>query len=151
MKLSDPGKLSHYLRLVMRQKGLSLTAVERNCGKKISSSYLSRLLKGTDMNLTITAIRALAEGLSVDPYEIFAAAYGKPSRSARGSQAQRLEPLPLIDAIQKLVLNPHLIDVVQAWAAMSLEDQAKLLPTIQNRRKPDRKRRSDARAPRKKL
>lgn len=135
MDQPERGKLSRYLELVMRQKGLNLSDIERNCNKKLTNSYLSRLLKGSDANLTVEAINALAEGLDVDSCELFAAAFG----SERGPKAQGADPLLLLDTIQKLVLNPQLMEVVEAWAAMLPEHQAGLLQTIKNLRNPGSK------------
>jgi hypothetical protein len=47
--------------------------------------------------------------LGADPFEIFGAAYGEsPNRAKTG-----IDPLLLVDMLQKLALNPELIELVQ--------------------------------------
>jgi transcriptional regulator with XRE-family HTH domain len=117
--------LKHYVKRVMRQKGLSLSDIERSSNKQITASYIGRILKGTVTNLTIEKIVALAQGLEVDPYEIFAASYGKPPESR-----DHPDSLVLLDVMQKLVMNPDLLEVLQQWLRLSPKERTVLLQPI---------------------
>jgi transcriptional regulator with XRE-family HTH domain len=117
--------LSEFLKRVMKQKGLTLRDVEQNCCKKITNSYISRVINGKVQNLTLETIVALAEGFDVDPHEIFAAAYGKPPQNLA------IDPLLLIDMLQKLAGNPQLVKVVREWTRLSGEEQTAMLQAVE--------------------
>ena|ERR1051325_8474206 len=124
--------LSRYLQLLMKEKKLKLADVERRCEGRLSNSYLSKIVRGEAANLTVEAIDILAEGLDVDGYELFAVAYGKPPRKSGEALGTTIDPLMFVDAIQKLVVNPQLVEVIQAWAGISPEHQAELLSSLQS-------------------
>ena len=130
--------LSEYLDRVMRQKGLNPPDVQDRCG--IAESYIRRILSGTVTNLTVKTIATLAEGLEVDPVDLFVAAYGKPIEEREG-----VDMMLLADTVQKLIMNPELIQVLQEWVRLPKEHQKTFLHTfklIQNqRRKAPRSRR----------
>jgi transcriptional regulator with XRE-family HTH domain len=117
--------LSEFLKRVMKQKGLSLRDVEQNCAKKITNSYISRVINGKVQNLTLETIVALADGFDVDPHEIFAVAYGKPPQNLA------IDPLLLIDMLQKLAGNPQLVKVVREWMRLSAEEQLAMLQAME--------------------
>lgn len=124
--------LSRYLQLLMKEKKLKLADVERRCEGRLSNSYLSKIVRGEAANLTVEAIDILAEGLDVDGYELFAVAYGKPPRKAGEAPGATIDPLMFVDAIQKLVVNPQLVEVIQAWVGIPPEHQAELLSSLQS-------------------
>ena len=114
--------LSEYVKRVMRQKGFNLRDVERNCGKKLTNSHLSKIVSGVTKNLRSDKVVALALGLQVDPHEVFSVISGHPVKDQ--------EPLDIsafADAVQKLAANPRLIEVVQEWSRLSAKDEAILL------------------------
>jgi transcriptional regulator with XRE-family HTH domain len=117
--------LREFLKRVMKQKGLTLRDVEQNCGKKITNSYISRVINGKGQNLTLETIVALAEGFEVDPHDIFAAAYGKPPQNVA------VDPLLLIEMLQKLASNPQLVQVIREWTRLSAEEQLVMLQAIE--------------------
>jgi transcriptional regulator with XRE-family HTH domain len=117
--------LRHYVKRVMRQKGLSLSDIERSSNKQITASYVGRVLKGTVTNLTIEKIVALAQGLAVDPYEVFAASYGKTPAANNHPDS-----LVLLDVMQKLVMNPDVLEVLQQWLRLSKKERAVLLQSL---------------------
>jgi transcriptional regulator with XRE-family HTH domain len=118
--------LSEFLKRVMKQKGLTLRDVEGKCGKKITNSYISRVINGKGKNLTLETIVALASGFGVDPHDIFAAAYGKPPQSVQA------DPLMLIDMLQKLAEDPLLVKVVREWTRLSAEEQSAMLRAMES-------------------
>ena len=123
--------LSRYLQLLMKEKGLKLADIERKCQGKLSNSYLSKITRGKADNLTVEAIDILAQGLEIDGYELFAVAYGKPPRNA-GDSASTIDPLLFVEAVQKLVVNPQLVEVIRAWSGLPREHQAELLSSLQS-------------------
>ena len=130
-KESSRKNLSRYLQLLMKEKGLKLADVERKCQGKLSNSYLSKITRGKADNLTVEAIDILAQGLEIDGYELFAVAYGKPPRNA-GESAFTIDPLLFVEAVQKLVVNPQLVEVIRAWSGLPREHQAELLSSLQS-------------------
>ena len=131
--------LSEYLDRVMRQKGLNPPDVQDRCG--IAESYVRRILNGTVTNLTVKTITTLAEGLEVDPVDLFVAAYGKPIEAKEG-----VDMMLLADTVQKLIMDPELIEVLQEWVRIPKEHQKTFLHTFklvqkQSKRKSSRSRR----------
>jgi hypothetical protein len=117
--------LSQYVERIMRQKGLSFIDVERGSKHLISASYIGRVLKGTVTNLTTEKIVALARGLDVDPYEIFAASYGVPP-----AKQDITNVLVVLDLMQKLVMNPEVLEAVEELLRMPPKDRAVLLQPL---------------------
>src|ERR1051325_9435211 len=124
--------LSHYLQLLMKEKKLKLADIERKCQGRLSNSYLSKIIRGEATNLTIEAIDVLSEGLDIDGYELFAVAYGKPPSKSGESIASTIDPLLFVEAIQKLVVNPQLVEVIRAWVGIAPEHQVELLASLQS-------------------
>jgi transcriptional regulator with XRE-family HTH domain len=120
-------KFSQYVKLLMQQTGLSATDVERQSKGKISNSYVSKIARGRITNITIEALGGLAEGLDIDAYELFAIAYGKPPRNKNVST---VDPLLLLAIMQKMVMNPQLIMIVQELEGFSDEQQGKVLESL---------------------
>jgi transcriptional regulator with XRE-family HTH domain len=114
--------LAEYLKRVMRQKNLETSDVVERSG--LSVSYIGRLLQGKKPNLTIETIGILAGALEVDPFELFAAAFGKP-REGTG-----IDALLLADTIQKLLMNPELIELVQNTAKLKPKHQKAIFGTV---------------------
>ena len=117
--------LNDYVDRVMKQKNLSLADVERNCGNKITAGYIGKILKGTVTNLTVEKIIALAKGLEVDPYDIFAASYGLPP----GKQTTP-DAFALLDLMQKLLLNPDVLEALPQILKLPSEQRKVLLRPI---------------------
>lgn len=114
--------LNEYVDRVMKQKNLSLADVERNCGNKITAGYIGKILKGTVTNLTVEKIIALAEGLEVDPYDVFAASYGLPPGKQTAPDA-----FAFVDLMQKLLLNPDVLEALPLILKLKPEQREVLL------------------------
>src|SRR5215210_6084393 len=120
--------LSDYVQRVMREKKLSRSDVARNSGSEIAGSYVGRIIAGTVTNLSVEKIIALARGLEVDPYEIFAASVGKPLQEAKARLAM---DLPAFGAmVQKLATSSDLLGILQLCLNMSDKDRSALLTTL---------------------
>ena len=113
MTTATKENLSQYVQRVLRQKKLKLADVERICGKEITGSYISRIIKGTVTNLTVEKIDALARGLDVDPHELFEAALGRPRHGT--DEQTGVDSAVFVDTVQKLLVQPDLVDIVQTF------------------------------------
>jgi transcriptional regulator with XRE-family HTH domain len=116
--------LGEYVSRILRQKGLSLRKVEANCHNKLTASYIGRIAKGKFNNPSMETIAALAEGLGVDLNEIFTVAYGKPPSEAETSL------LVFADAVQKMAMNPELIELVRGWEKLNNKQKKGILYTF---------------------
>jgi len=115
--------LSEFVQRIMRQKGLSIRDMQKRASAKgnIAASYISRIYNGKVTNLSVDKIVVLAEGLDVSAFEVFAASYGRQPLS--GSD---IDPLRLLDTMQKAVTNPDSLEVLEAWLKLAPENQAKV-------------------------
>jgi transcriptional regulator with XRE-family HTH domain len=123
--------LSQYVERMIRQKGLSFADVERICDGQISASYIGRILKGEITNLTTEKMVALARGLDVNPYDIFAASYAGPPANQDYSNL-----LVLLDMMQKLVMNPDVFEAVEQLLCLPPKERAVLLQPLKLINKP---------------
>ena len=114
--------LAEYLALVMHQKNLKPADIEERSG--LSVSYIGRLLNGQQSNLTVETIGVLSEALEVDAFELFAAAHGKPM------DTEKVDPLELIDTMQKIVLNPEFIELIQDVSQLSKKHKKSVLDIV---------------------
>ena len=137
--MSNPTRetLSQYVQRILRQKKLKLADVERRCGKTITASYISRIIKGTVTNLTVEKIEALARGLNVDAHQIFTAAVGKPPHKAGRQHA--IDAAVFVDTVQKLLTHPEMLEIVQLFGRISTTERQTLLGTLKYAEAPKRK------------
>lgn len=129
--------LSQYVQRILRQKRLRLADVERRCGKTITSSYISRIIKGTVTNLTVDKIDALARGLDVDPHAIFTVALGKSPQEAGAQSA--VDSAVFVDTVQKLLIHPELLELVQLFARITPAERQAMLGTLKYAAAPKRR------------
>jgi transcriptional regulator with XRE-family HTH domain len=115
--------LAQYLDRNLKQRNLKPVDVAEITG--LSASYISRVIQGKKKNLTVETIAILVEKLELDPLELFTAAYGKPVRVGEG-----ISGLLVADTIQKLVLNPDLIELIQVLSRLPAKQQKTMLSTI---------------------
>jgi transcriptional regulator with XRE-family HTH domain len=128
LKKPDPHSLSLFVQRICRQKGLSIRDIQERAGGKklIAASYISRIINGKVTNLSVDKLTVLAEGLGVDPFELFAAASGKRSGNATSAP----DALELLDTLQQAIAQPDAIEVVQRWLRLSAEYQAAVMSWI---------------------
>ena|SRR5258708_7536260 len=129
--------LSQYVQRILRQKKLKLADVERTCGKEITGSYISRIIKGTVTNLTVEKIDALARGLDVDPYELFQAALGRAPQTA--DEPSSVDSAVFVDTIQKLLVHPDLVDIVQTLEKIKNHERQALVGAMKYAEAPKQK------------
>ena len=136
--------LSQYVDRVMKQKSLKVRDIERNSGKKITNSHISKILNGKATNLTADKIVALAEGLEVSPHEVFSVISGHPIADAD----EMASVAAFADLIQKIAVNPVILEITQELLRMPVKHQVGVLEGLKfanerpqkPRKKPRRKR-----------
>lgn len=101
-------KLSEYVQKVMDDKGLSALEVERRSNNKITDGHVQNIQKGKTTNLNQSTLLALAEGLGVDPVELF--------KVSAGLQVYKetWTPYSLVKVMNILVDNAEMARIVQA-------------------------------------
>jgi transcriptional regulator with XRE-family HTH domain len=122
--------LGELIQRVLLQKGLSLHEVERRSGKRVTSSHLSKMISGKVESISVRTIAALAKGLDIDPFEIFAAVIGSPA------QDTQISPALLIDVLHKVAENPELVRVVRNWSNIPVPARTALLKQMERLRRP---------------
>jgi transcriptional regulator with XRE-family HTH domain len=115
--------LKEYLDRVMRQKNLKLVDLAKRC--QVSDSYIGKLRSGRSDNLTVRTMLTLANGLGVNAHDVFTAASGVASNNA-----SHLDPLVLLEQMQKLIHNPRGLEVLQKWFQLPPEQQQKLFDLL---------------------
>ena len=122
---SDADSLSHFVRRAMRQKGLSIRDVQDRAGgpHKIAASYISRIINAKVTNLSVDKLLILADGLGVDPFELFAAA----SARLPGAHGGGVDASELIDTMQQAVGSPASLEVLRGWLRLGPEYQSAVL------------------------
>lgn len=68
--------LSEYLKGQIKEKNLTAKEIERRSNGKVTDTHIGAILAGKTKNPTIKIIVGLAEGLGVDPVEVFKVATG---------------------------------------------------------------------------
>ena len=124
----DADSLGHFVRRAMRQKGLSIRDVQDRAGgpKKIAASYISRIINAKVTNLSVDKLLVLADGLGVDPFELFAAASARGPRSAGGA----VDASELIDTMQQAVGEPASLEVLRRWLRLGPEQRTAVLSWV---------------------
>jgi hypothetical protein len=100
--------------------------IERNSDGEITNSYCSKILRGVVKNLTADKTVALAKGLGVSPFDVFAAMCGEPP-----TQEGFLDARILVDMLQKLVMNPRLMEIFRLSDELGEKDQNKVITSLQ--------------------
>lgn len=114
--------LAEYLKRVMREHKMKVSDLVAASG--LSQTYINRVLKGTQSNLTVETIAVLSQALHVDALELFSAAYGIETEN------KDIDVLVLVDTINKIILNPILVELVQHTATLkSKAEQQAVLDT----------------------
>jgi len=114
-----------YLDRILHQRKLTPKEAAKKCG--ITDSYIGRIIKGKGGNYSVETILALADGLEVDPHEVFAAATGRSAQEESGL----VDPLFILDLIRKILTEPRGMEVLERWIRLSKQDKEKLIGFIQ--------------------
>ena len=123
--------LGRYVNQVMNTKGLSARNVAERSGGKITGGYVTGIMKGVAANPSVDKIKALATGLGVDRYELFAIACGPDERTADRSQAnEKLQALELLDLMKRAVVSPRLMKLVEQAVHMRPKELEAVLGSV---------------------
>ena len=127
--------LSQYLKRILHQRNLIPKEAAKKCG--ITDSYLGRIIKGQGGKHSLETILALADGLELDPHEVFSVATGRPRQSESGL----VDPLFVIDLIQRILLEPRGLEILERWVRLTEQDKERLIEFIEflNERQPKKK------------
>jgi len=71
--------LAEYVNRVMNEKNIKALDVEARAtelGHKITDTYVTNIMRGTNKNLSVEKLIALADGMDVDKVELFKVAAG---------------------------------------------------------------------------
>src|SRR5438105_12345580 len=98
--------LAEYLDRLMRQQNLTPKQLAKRCG--LTDSYIIRVRNGTAENLTVETIVKLANGLEINPHELFARAAG-----ISASEGLPIDALLLLDVMQRVVVDPPSFEAVR--------------------------------------
>jgi transcriptional regulator with XRE-family HTH domain len=124
-------EFSKYVRQVMKLKGLTQKDVQRMSGGRITDGYVASITTGRATNLSVEKIKALADGLGVDADTLFHVACGVQESTADARKSGRaMDPLKLLDIVQKAVASPDITEILNEIVRMSSEERAALLRSI---------------------
>lgn len=125
--------LSEYIKRVVKQKDLKLRDIERNSEGKITNGYISGIVNGKITNLSVDKLKALALGLDVDAYDIFAAALGEERHKVR-SISNKTAPNAewLIEVLQEILASPELTNLVDELVHLSRKERAMVMKVVQS-------------------
>jgi transcriptional regulator with XRE-family HTH domain len=127
----DMHHFSEYVRRVMKLKGLTQKDVQRMSGGRITDGYVASITTGRATNLSVEKIKALAEGLGVDADTLFHVACGVKEEPGDGRKNSRaLDPLKLLETVQKAVASPDVTEILHEVVSMSPEERSGLLRSI---------------------
>jgi transcriptional regulator with XRE-family HTH domain len=133
-----PEDLAHYVRRVMRQKGLTLRDVELRSGGGITDGYVSGIITGTARNPSVEKIKALALGLGVDLDEVFHAACGlRPEMARQSYETESASFLELLDLMQNIAVNEDLLDIVRQLVRLRPDERMVVLQTLRMLNRPE--------------
>lgn len=141
------GELSEYVRQVMKLKGLTQKDVQRLSGGKITDGYVASIAIGRAGNPSAEKLKALGEGLGVDPDVLFHLACGMPEPVADVRKSSPgTELMMILDAVQKAVVIPDVVEILNELVRLPAGERAGLLRSLKrlgaikpkSRRKPNR-------------
>ena len=90
--------LAEYVTKVMDEQGLNPSDVERRTGNAISDAQVRNIMNGTTTNPRLNTLLVLAEGLGVNPVDLFKAAAGI---------EEDMSAYQLVVVMQNLIKSPN--------------------------------------------
>ena len=90
--------LAEYVTKVMDEQGLNPSDVERRTGNNISDAQVRNIMNGTTTNPRLNTLLVLAEGLGVNPVDLFKAAAGI---------EEDMSAYQLVVVMQNLIKSPN--------------------------------------------
>ena len=126
------GELSRYVRRVMREKRLKQREIERRSGGKITDGYVADILCGRAKNPSVEKLSALASGLGVDPYELFAVACDSLEHES-GERYKRDLPdiTSFLEMMREVGENPDLIRIMEQALRLTPQERMVILHSME--------------------
>jgi transcriptional regulator with XRE-family HTH domain len=126
-----PGEdLGRYVTRVLKQRGMTVRDVEESSGGGISNGYVSDIMSGRQVNPSADKLLALAGGLGVDVHELLDAALNEKSKRAPGPEAERIDPVALLELMKKVVGSPALVELLHEASVLEPKEQRLVLETV---------------------
>jgi transcriptional regulator with XRE-family HTH domain len=123
--------LSKYVRRVMKLKGLTHKDVQRLSGGRITDAYVASISIGRAGNPSAEKLKALADGLGVDPDLLFHLACGMPDGLGDNRKASPAAELMIIlETVQKAVAVPDIIDILNELLRLSPKERGTFLKSL---------------------
>ena len=112
--------MAEYLDRLMRQQNLTPKQLAKRCG--LTDSYIIRVRNGTAENLTVETIVKLANGLEINPHELFTRAAGVPMR-----EDVPIDALLLLDVMKRVAVDPPSLEAVRQLMSFTPEERQTLI------------------------
>lgn len=133
MAMSNKGRLSTYLKRIMKHNGLSLRDIEIRSDARITDGYVADILRGTAANPSAEKIKALAVGLGVDAHELFDVVCGPFEPGAVETPGEdTTDTLEFLETMQKVAANTELIKIVDEAIRLMPDERAVVLKSLQS-------------------
>ncbi len=131
--MPNKGRLSTYIRRIMKQKGLSLRDIEMKSAAKITDGYVADILRGAASNPSAEKIKALAVGLGVDAHALFDVVCGPFERgAAQRADEDTADTLGFLETMQEVAANPELMKIVYEAIQLMPEERAVVLKSLES-------------------
>ncbi|MCI0488532.1 MAG: helix-turn-helix domain-containing protein [Blastocatellia bacterium] len=148
MSKTGDGELSRYIRRVMKEKHLKQREIERRSGGKITDGYVADLLRGRASNPSIDKLSALACGLGVDPYEVFAVACNAPEPESGRRRGQGPPDITsFLEMMQEVAENPDLIRIMEEALRLTPEERMVIIHSMESLKEHEAKPQPDRQKP----
>ena len=123
--------LRQYVKRTLKLKRLSLRDVQRQSGGSITQGYVGAIIKGTNSNLTVDKLKALALGLGVDEDEIFLVARGAQQEGERRARlSDQAQALSILDLLQKTISDAEMLHILDLLAQLSPASRGAVLKMV---------------------
>jgi transcriptional regulator with XRE-family HTH domain len=130
--------LAAYVDRLMRQQNISPKELAKRCG--LTDSYIIRIRNGTADNLTVETIVKLANGLEVNPHELFARAAG-----VSACEDVPVDTLLLLDTMQRVAADPPSVELVRQVMGLTPNERQTLMAYLTANNRPEGKPESSTR------
>jgi transcriptional regulator with XRE-family HTH domain len=130
-RTGDVEDLRQYVKRTLKLKRLSLRDVQRRSGGDITQGYVGAIIKGTNSNLTVDKLKALARGLGVDEDEIFLVARGAAGQKERTARLNdQGMALSVLELLQKTVSDVEMLLVLDLLTQLSPSSRQAVLKVV---------------------
>lgn len=127
----DAEDLRQYVKRTLKLKRLSLRDVQRRSGGDITQGYVGAIIKGTNSNLTVDKLKALARGLGVDEDEMFLVARGAGGQRERSARlSDQGMALSVLELLQKTVSDVELLQILDLLAQLTPPSRVAVLKVV---------------------